>query len=179
MDSEQNIREFVNNEDTKEIVNFLFDLPTAAFKFWGGLIKQSYKSKILEGSGVLEALKVPSSKELRKEAAILALLLKDNEKLTKSKDELTSQLSQERSDHIEKIKTFNEMTNQLSQERTDHAEILKTLENTKLKRKTENLTHEKIEARNEVKLVWKEKDEATKGSFYSGSTDEFVISSNM
>ena len=73
----------------------------------------------------------------------------------------------------------NEMTNQLSQERTDHAEILKTLENTKLKRKTENLTHEKIEARNEVKLVWKEKDEASKGSFYSESTDEFVISSNM
>ena len=70
----------------------------------------------------------------------------------------------------------NEMTNQLSQERTDHAEILKTLENTKLKRKIENLTHEKIEARNEVKLVWKEKDEATKGSFYSESTDEFVIS---
>ena len=106
MDSEQKIREFVNNEDTKEIVNFLFDLPTPAFKFWGGLIKQSYKSKILEGSGVLEALKVPSSKELRKEAAILALLLKDNEKLTKSNDELTSQLSQERKDHIEKIKTL-------------------------------------------------------------------------
>ena len=105
MDSEQKIREFLNNEDTKEIVNFLFDLPTAAFTFWGGLIKQSYKSKILEGSGVLEALKVPSSKELRKEAAILALLLKDNEKLTKSNDELTSQLSQERKDHIEKIKT--------------------------------------------------------------------------
>ena len=49
MDSEQKIREFLNNEDTKEIVNFLFDLPTPAFKFWGGLIKQSYKSKILEG----------------------------------------------------------------------------------------------------------------------------------
>ena len=105
MDSEQKIREFLDNEDTKEIVNFLFDLPTPAFKFWGGLIKQSYKSKILEGSGVLEALKVPSSKELRKEAAILALLLKDNEKLTKSNNELTSQLSQERKDHIEKIKT--------------------------------------------------------------------------
>ena len=72
----------------------------------------------------------------------------------------------------------NEMTNQLSQERTDHAEILKTLENTKLKRKIENLTHEKIEARNEVKLVWKEKDEATKGSFYSESTDAFLIFSN-
>ena len=106
MDSEQKIREFVNNEDTKEIVNFLFDLPTPAFKFWGGLIKQSYKSKILEDSGVLEALQVPSSKELRKEAAILALLLKDNEKLTKSNDELTGQLAQERKDHIEKIKTI-------------------------------------------------------------------------
>ena len=107
MDTEQKIREFVNNEDTKEIVNFLFDLPTPAFKFWGGLIKQSYKSKILEGSGVIEALKVEEEqKELRKEAAILALLLKDNEKLTKSNDELTSQLSQERSDHIEKIKTL-------------------------------------------------------------------------
>ena len=79
MDSEQKIREFVNNEDTKEIVNFLFDLPTPAFKFWGGLIKQSYKSKILEGSGVIEALKVEEEqKELRKEAAILALLLKGN-----------------------------------------------------------------------------------------------------
>ena len=79
MDSEQKIREFVNNEDTKEIVNFLLDLPTPAFKFWGGLIKQSYKSKILEGSGVIEALKVEEQqKELRKEAAILALLLKGN-----------------------------------------------------------------------------------------------------
>ena len=106
MDSEQKIREFVNNEDTKEIVNFLFDLPTPAFKFWGGLIKQSYKAKILEGSGVIEALKIEEEqKELRKEAAILALLLKDNEKLTKSNEELTSQLSKERSDHIEKIKT--------------------------------------------------------------------------
>ena len=75
MDSDQKIREFLNNEDTKEIVNFLFDLPTPAFKFWGGLIKQSYKSKILEGSGVLEALKIEEEqKELRKEAAILALL---------------------------------------------------------------------------------------------------------
>ena len=79
MDSEQKIREFVNNEDTKEIVNFLFDLPTPAFKFWGGLIKQSYKAKILEGSGVIEALKIEEEqKELRKEAAILALLLKGN-----------------------------------------------------------------------------------------------------
>ena len=79
MDSEQKIREFVNNDDTTEIVNFLFDLPTPAFKFWGGLIKQSYKSKILEGSGVIEALKVEEEqKELRKEAAILALLLKGN-----------------------------------------------------------------------------------------------------
>ena len=79
MDSDQKIREFLNNEDTKEIVNFLFDLPTPAFKFWGGLIKQSYKSKILEGSGVLEALKIEEEqKELRKEAAILALLLKGN-----------------------------------------------------------------------------------------------------
>ena len=79
MDLEQKIREFLHNEDTKEIVNFLFDLPTPAFKFWGGLIKQSYKSKILEGSGVLEALKIEEEqKELRKEAAILALLLKGN-----------------------------------------------------------------------------------------------------
>ena len=79
MDTEQKIREFVNKEDSKEIVNFLFDLPTPAFKFWGGLIKQSYKSKILEGSGVIDALKVEEEqKELRKEAAILALLLKGN-----------------------------------------------------------------------------------------------------
>ena len=55
------------------------------------------------------------------------------------------------------------MTKQISQEREDHAEIIKTLENTKLKRRSDNLTHERIEARNEVKLVWKEKDEETKG----------------
>ena len=61
------------------------------------------------------------------------------------------------------------MTNQISQEREDHAEIIKTLEKTKLKRKTDNLTHEKIEERNEVKLVWKEKDEATKGGLISES----------
>ena len=76
MDTEQKIREFDSNEDTKEIVNFLFDLPTPAFKFWGGLIKKAYKDpRILEGSGVIEALK---REELRKEAAILALLLKGN-----------------------------------------------------------------------------------------------------
>ena len=61
------------------------------------------------------------------------------------------------------------MTNQISQEREDHAEIIKTLENTKLKRRSDNLTHERIEARNEVKLVWKEKDEETKGGLISES----------
>jgi hypothetical protein len=62
------------------------------------------------------------------------------------------------------------LTNQVSQEREDHAEIIKTLQDTKLKRKTLNLTHEKIEARNEVKLVWNdEKDETTKGGLISES----------
>jgi HSP90 family molecular chaperone len=61
------------------------------------------------------------------------------------------------------------LTNQISRERIDHAEIIKTIEDTKLKRKTDNLTHEKIEARNEVKLVWKEKDEEAKGGLISDS----------
>ena len=72
------------------------------------------------------------------------------------------------------------MTNQLSQEREDHAEIIKTLENTKLKRKTLNLTHEKIEARNEVKLVWNdEKDEAIKGGLISESFSLCLKSPNL
>ena len=73
----------------------------------------------------------------------------------------------------------NELTNQISQEREDHAEIIKTLEKTKLKRKTDNLTHEKIEARNEVKLVWKEKDEETKGGLISECFSLQLKSSNM
>ena len=71
------------------------------------------------------------------------------------------------------------MTKQISQEREDHAEIIKTLEKTKLKRKTDNLTHEKIEARNEVKLVWKEKDEATTGGLISESFSLWLKSPNM
>ena len=73
----------------------------------------------------------------------------------------------------------NELTNQIFQEREDHAEIIKTLEKTKLKRKTDNLTHEKIEARNEVKLVWKEKDEATTGGLISESFSLWLKSPNM
>ena len=47
--------------------------------------------------------------------------------------------------------------------KNQYFKIVKTLEKTKLKRKTDNLTRERIEPRNEVKLVWKEKDEDTKG----------------
>ena len=68
------------------------------------------------------------------------------------------------------------MTSQISQEREDHAEVIKTLQNTKLKRRTDNLTHERIEARNEVKLVWKEKDEATKGGL---TLESFSLCSNF
>ena len=71
------------------------------------------------------------------------------------------------------------MTNQISQEREDHAEVIKTLQNTKLKRRTDNLTHERIDARNEVKLVWKEKDEATKGGLISESFSLWLKSPNM
>ena len=134
MDSEQKIREFINNEDTKEIVNFLFDLPIADFKFWGGLIKEAYEAKLQEGSGVLEALK---KKEIQK---VTVKLTSENEKLQMNNNELTNQLSQEKREHNEKLKT-------LEKEKDE-----------KLKRETENLTQEKNEAWNELKKVRKEKD---------------------
>jgi hypothetical protein len=134
MDSEQKIREFINNEDTKEIVNFLFDLPIADFKFWGGLIKEAYEAKLQEGSGALEALK---KKEIEK---VTVKLKSENEILRINNNKLTNQLSQEKEEHNEKLKT-------LEKEKDE-----------KLKRETENLTQEKNEAWNEFKKVRKEKD---------------------
>ena len=134
MDSEQKIREFINNEDTKEIVNFLFDLPIADFKFWGGLIKEAYEAKLQEGSGALEALK---KKEIEK---VTIKLTSENANLRINNNKLTSQLSQEQEEHNVKLKT-------LEKEKDE-----------KLKRETENLTQEKNEAWNELKKVRKEKD---------------------
>ena len=130
----QKICKLLNNEETREIAKFLFQLPLADFKFWGGLIKEAYEAKLQEGSGVLEALK---KKEIRKETAKLTT---ENEKLKRNNNELLNQLSQEKRDHVERIKT-------LEKEKDE-----------KLKRETDNLVQEKNEARNELKQVRKEKD---------------------
>ena len=65
-DQKEKIRKFnniLNNEETSEIANFLFQLPLADFKFWGGLIQEAYEAKLQEGSGALETMK---RKEIRK-----------------------------------------------------------------------------------------------------------------
>ena len=93
----QKICKLLNNEETREIAKFLFQLPLADFKFWGGLIREAYEAKLQEGSGVLEALK---KKEIRKETAKLTT---ENEKLKRNNNELLNQLSQEKRDHVERI----------------------------------------------------------------------------
>ena len=96
----QKICKLLNNEETREIAKFLFQLPLADFKFWGGLIQEAYEAKLQEGSGALEALK---RKEIRKETAKLTTEI---ETLTKNINELTNQLSQEKREHNEKLKTL-------------------------------------------------------------------------
>ena len=100
----------LNNEETSEIANFLFQLPLADFKFWGGLIQEAYEAKLQEGSGALEALK---RKEIRKETAKLTTEI---ETLTKNINELTNQLSQEKREHNERLKTLE---NELKQARNE------------------------------------------------------------
>ena len=134
-DKIRNLLILLNNEETSEIANFLLQLPLADFRFWGGLIKEAYQAKLQEGSGVLEALK---KKEVRKETANLTT---EVEKLTKKNNELTIQLDQRERDYAERIK------------------ILEKEKDEKLKRETENLTHEKNEFKNEVKHVRKGNDD--------------------
>ena len=114
MDNQKDkIRKFnliLNNEETSEIANFLFQLPLADFKFWGGLIQEAYEAKLQEGSGALEALK---RKEIRKETSKLTTEI---ETLTKNINELTNQLSQEKREHNEKLKTLE---NELKQVRNE------------------------------------------------------------
>ena len=109
-DHGQKIRKLLNNEETHEIAKFLFQLPLADFKFWGGLIQEAYEAKLQKGSGALEALK---RKEIRKETAKLTTEI---ETLTKNIDELTNQLSQEKREHNEKLKTLE---NELKQVRNE------------------------------------------------------------
>ena len=89
-DQREKIGKLLNNDDTKEIVNFLVDLPIADFKFWGGLIKEAYEAKLQEGSGALEALK---RKEIQKETEKLK---RETENLTHEKNEARNELKKVR-----------------------------------------------------------------------------------
>ena len=110
-DQKENIRKLLKNEETREIANFLFQLPLADFKFWGGLIQEAYEAKLQEGSGALEALK---RKEIRKETAKLTTEI---ETLTKNITELTKQLSHEKREHTEKLKTLENELKQVRYEK--------------------------------------------------------------
>ena len=112
-DHKEKILKLLNNEETSEIANFLFQLPLADFKFWGGLIQEAYEAKLQEGSGALEALK---RKEIRKETAKLTTEI---ETLTKNINELTNQLSQEKREHNEKLKTLENELKQVRNEKND------------------------------------------------------------